>query len=729
MSYTKNTWVTGDIITQEKLNHMEDGIEAAGTIDTVAPEFSTSASYAIGDYCMYNTELYRFIFPHAAGAWNAGDVVATKVMPELSAFQDEVTKNTELDQPINLLNKDDYTLGYISTAGVYTSSNNYYVTNYIAVKPGQLIKYYKVSNNAYVSTYMYIIAAYDADKTIMSSAGASSNKYSYVVPTGVKYLRISLQNSGRATAMLVVDPYVPTEYVAWTPSGYVATPAFIAGVAPTFAQMNQAIVANNATLTQEWEYVTPKNWLDPSKITSGSYINASGTVYSNASYGHTDKLSVVPGDVITLKRSDPAGTYPEYLGNYAMSYLCAYDENGNVVASAGFNSSTNNYVVPSGICEVVISGYFISASYNWMLLINNATETLYSPYFDPYWRTKDKFMPNSYDQLVSASVGQSPARAYSTTLTSNGSLVCGSTQVLKNKVISFRASISSMGQFTIFNGDYTGGTPLYYDSKLVIDSTTVTVYTATTSTYIAGFTATHGLTLKNYINVEIDVDNHGVAALRITTNGGEYTHDAIGFHGRGDVAVTSESASFTDVYLSWTAKDLKQPLWIFGDSYIQVSNSNYWPYHLINAGYTDYLISGFPGAKSKHAYKDWRNCLQYGKPKYVLWALGMNDSDTSAVNSEWDMYYTFMKEDCEALGVTLILATIPNVPARNHTYKNSIVTASGYRYVNFAQAVGATSAGSSWFDGMLQTDEVHPTTQGAKCLAAQVLVQLPELTQ
>lgn len=26
MSYTKNTWQTGDIVSSEKLNHMEDGI-------------------------------------------------------------------------------------------------------------------------------------------------------------------------------------------------------------------------------------------------------------------------------------------------------------------------------------------------------------------------------------------------------------------------------------------------------------------------------------------------------------------------------------------------------------------------------------------------------------------------------------------------------------------------------------------------------------------------------
>lgn len=30
MSYTKQTWYTGDIITADKLNHMEDGIASGG---------------------------------------------------------------------------------------------------------------------------------------------------------------------------------------------------------------------------------------------------------------------------------------------------------------------------------------------------------------------------------------------------------------------------------------------------------------------------------------------------------------------------------------------------------------------------------------------------------------------------------------------------------------------------------------------------------------------------
>ncbi len=32
MAYTKNTWADGDIVTSEKLNHMEDGIADAGGV-------------------------------------------------------------------------------------------------------------------------------------------------------------------------------------------------------------------------------------------------------------------------------------------------------------------------------------------------------------------------------------------------------------------------------------------------------------------------------------------------------------------------------------------------------------------------------------------------------------------------------------------------------------------------------------------------------------------------
>ena len=57
-----------------------DTLLGAKTNDTsIAPAFSTSASYVIGDVVIYENNLYKFTSAHSAGAWNANDVTATTV--------------------------------------------------------------------------------------------------------------------------------------------------------------------------------------------------------------------------------------------------------------------------------------------------------------------------------------------------------------------------------------------------------------------------------------------------------------------------------------------------------------------------------------------------------------------------------------------------------------------------------------------------------------------------
>ena len=77
--------------------------------------------------------------------------------------------------------------------------------------------------------------------------------------------------------------------------------------------------------------------------------------------------------------------------------------------------------------------------------------------------------------------------------------------------------------------------------------------------------------------------------------------------------------------------------------------------------------------------------------------------------------------------ITLILSTIPTVPNINHEGKNKTVRNSGYRYVDFAKAVGAQSNGT-WYTGMLSSDNVHPDVAGAKALYYQAIADVPEIT-
>ena len=146
-------------------------------------------------------------------------------------------------------------------------------------------------------------------------------------------------------------------------------------------------------------------------------------------------------------------------------------------------------------------------------------------------------------------------------------------------------------------------------------------------------------------------------------------------------------------------------------------------------GYTDYLLCGFGGAGSMNEVISFRRLIEKCSPNRICWCLGMNDGDTeTAVNAKWKSVYDEIVGVCRSKNIELILATIPNVPNIRHNYKNEIIRASGYRYIDFAKAVNAEAVSSAWYDGMLSSDNVHPTELGAKVLASRFLIDVPEIT-
>lgn len=114
MSYVKTTWVTGDIVTAPKLNNIENGVynndqnisseastraTADGKLEAdLAPAYSTSATYAVGDYCIYQGQLYRCTTAiTTAEAWTSGHWSAVALGDDtsdlrsaLTSFEDEV---------------------------------------------------------------------------------------------------------------------------------------------------------------------------------------------------------------------------------------------------------------------------------------------------------------------------------------------------------------------------------------------------------------------------------------------------------------------------------------------------------------------------------------------------------------------------------------------------------------------------------------------------------------
>lgn len=76
---------------------VDTALSAKANNSILGDAFSTSASYAIGDYCIYEGALYRFTSAHSAGAWNASHVTQVVAMNELAALSAQVASRRKFE--------------------------------------------------------------------------------------------------------------------------------------------------------------------------------------------------------------------------------------------------------------------------------------------------------------------------------------------------------------------------------------------------------------------------------------------------------------------------------------------------------------------------------------------------------------------------------------------------------------------------------------------------------
>lgn len=474
-------------------------------------------------------------------------------------------------------------------------------------------------------------------------------------------------------------------------------------------------------VSTKMEIVYPANLLDYDGLSAG-FVTPNGALYVDEVHKHTKKIPVTAGDVLSVWRN------PNTVGgNYVQAqarFVCAYNANGEAVEASGANTSAHTYQVPDGVETVVIT---IANSYlDYGIVVKRGTVHP-NPYNDvpvyaaPYYRATTDFLPPPY-QMHRGFLRREADALY----TGGISLTLPGTNSNKNVVYAFTAKIVEMGTINIGYGD----TSAPYYTYALIDATNVT-WCINGDEYVQA----HGLTISGYINVTITIngtDNKGT--VKIESGGVTYTRTLVwhGF-GNGKYRVKAENgASLTDCVLTVSFQDGNAKVYIYGDSYIAAqAGANKWTHWLIDAGYGDNaLINAYPGEDTPNALAAMQNLDLIGKPHYLLWCLGMNDGsdpDADTPSAQWMEGVQSVIAYCKDNDIIPVFATIPTVPAYNHEAKNTWVRASGYRYVDFAKAVGASASGV-WFDGMLSSDNVHPTEQGAKALWHRVLCDFPEIT-
>ncbi len=238
----------------------------------------------------------------------------------------------------------------------------------------------------------------------------------------------------------------------------------------------------------------------------------------------------------------------------------------------------------------------------------------------------------------------------------------------------------------------------------------------------------HGLEIKDFITVNIDTA-FGSADISIYTSTGKFCEKGVSWSGRnGEIFMEMSGNVLKNAKCNWFCDDYSRDIWLFGDSYFNTGDPGRWPYYLREDGYANHFMTGYPGMGSEPAINQFKDSLKFGKPKFAVWCMGMNNGDKDGkLNEVWLKATEEFLAICRELDITPILSTIPSTPKVNNVQKNEYVRASGCRYIDFNRAVGADK-NLSWYPEMLYKDEVHPWHPGAVALYQQVLVDFPEIT-
>lgn len=447
------------------------------------------------------------------------------------------------------------------------------------------------------------------------------------------------------------------------------------------------------------------NLLDPSKIVYG-YINTSnGKIVGGVSTRCvTDYIPI-----------DSVGLYVyRYSGYGVYNAVAYYDEDKTFIAGTNPVDGFVQYYEGASFVRVTMLPSYIGES----AYINKATDGKgYMTYADAMSVAKasNELVYNSRTSFNKSLFADKEVvdEEYMTINEVNN--------IHGNKHLVFSCDIGTFGSVEIGHG-VSGST----SSKILIDDTNVEFRTNTT--ILA--TKPHGLDIANNIQVAIHVKANGDVQVILQSNGVSMTMSNYNWYGdTGSPYVRFVSGTYSNAHLSWICEGYTKDIHLYGDSYIGTFNPARWATYLVQDGYaSNVLIDGFGGRTSAQALDALIANVQHSNPKYIVWSLGMNNADSDTeVNASWNATLNIVQGICDGLGIKLILATIPNTPTQRHDYKNAIVRASGLRYVDFASAVNANEVGSPWIDGMLSSDNVHPTVLGARALYMRFLQDFPEV--
>lgn len=659
------------------------------------------------------------------GSWTKETTgfAAQQSVTQISKSINDLLKIVNVTPSTNLFDISAITEGYYMwTDGAHASSSLFY-SDLIPVIPGHTYTLQQTppSENRVIKSIRMVVG-FDANGNHISS-GAKENVTSITIPDGWAYVVFTYYVSQKNESLAFVDGTTIIPYQSFG-STVELKPNVVKTETVQDAAITEQKIADGAVSIAKMAdgfFVNSDNLFNKDTITNNAYINIyTGNPQNSNNWWCSDFIAVDPTK--------------QYTVNHMRSY-CFYDSNKQRIPGTAEDVVRNNYTFtpPTGSVYLRFSSYIPSGT-EWLaenVMLNEGNQLL--PYV-PYGKKLNPSFIKDYSigtqQLAPNAILPSGMPALSKT----GSLGIGEhfdsltgiytyndfPQYLKRGMnVSVSCKFTSFSLLNIGVGKTTSG-----GVWIQVNATNAVLYRYNGETAYSLESKAHGLTISEFLNVSIVV-NDLKPVVRIGTLSGivELTYNEIEYELAGKPFVEIASGyTVTNVDFHISTKHFTRDIWIFGDSYMSWYNVR-WPYQLVkNLNVNDFLLDGLAGGGSSALYNELQLALNFGKPRFLVWCLGMNDTF-----SAWSIVFANLKSLCANNGITLILQTIPWPTGGDKTDINNAVRQSGYRYFDGYAAVSSDDNGT-WYDGM-NSDGTHPTILGAQAMATRFVADFPEILQ
>ena len=604
-------------------------------------------------------------------------------------------KITTLKEDLGNIINTDYEDGYIiDIGGNKVQDDGYKILKIICYRGKNITFSNTVANNKYVNSISFYNIKNQFISGIVSTVHGDS-PYTSSVPDTAYYAIFTCLKSQN------VSYRFDTDYVS----------AFL-------DRTNEIVRDYQNADNNKLDIIRGKNLFNKNTIIAGKFLYDNGDVALNNDYFISDYIQIEGGEQYYIQELQTNGANNVF-----------YDLNKNALDKSYSNQIENGgFTAPKSAAYICLSGR--TQTVNNLCFSKGTQKIPYEPYTDykPIQDAENKIqnLENRMDSIVDNKTELQSVFAQS--LSAGESINLDVPNIKFDKVISFHANVILGGEIEISHGQ----TAWYNSGKIRIDSTSVKYYSYTGQDNLE-IEVQHGLTISNTVSVALDVNGiettesgmPRIADLIIESNG-KIFKIRMKWNGCYEkVQAKIISGNYENCSLNFWSDGYKKDIWAYGDSYF-----DYWPLLAKKYGYGNFLCDGVSGRGSNEALKSLKLGLTHGTPKKIFWCMGMNDPDNSdSISATYKKALDEVIALCDKFEIELIITTIPNVPDRNHNYKNEYIKSLGKRIVDVAKAVGADNS-ANWFDGFLSDDKVHPTGNiGANAIVGCIIANVPELLE